>query len=73
MVDPLLGAPYLLMWPTPNDGLVPTASQVYGDFLGEIPADHTDQIGPFEGVDNPAFEHLQFYRDEVARLRDHER
>ena len=70
IVDPLLATSYLLMWPTPNDGLVPTASQQHGLLLGEIDADHADQTGQFQDEDNPAFDHRAFYLDEVRRLRE---
>jgi triacylglycerol lipase len=57
-----------LLWPTqrylwmhtgPNDGLVPTASQAWGEVLGEIEADHWAQIGWSPGFDAAAlFEEL---------------
>jgi triacylglycerol lipase len=49
-----------------TDGLVRVDSQIWGQFLGCIPADHTDQIGQFfgqkPGPGNP-FDHLTFYED----------
>jgi triacylglycerol lipase len=47
----LLGGPF-----TANDGVVPTASCVWGEFLGCIPADHFDQIGQLSGVTDFDFE-----------------
>jgi triacylglycerol lipase len=69
VVDPLLAASYLLLWPRPNDGLVLVESQAHGVLLGELPADHADEIGQVEDDDNTAFDHRQFYLDEVRRLR----
>jgi triacylglycerol lipase len=69
VVDPLLAASYLLLWPQPNDGLVPVASQAHGQLLGELPADHADEVGQVQDEDNTAFDHQQFYLDEVRRLR----
>ena len=68
IVDPLMSASYLLIWPRQSDGLVPVDSQSHGVVLGEIPADHADEIGQI-GDDRPApFDHLAFYLAEVDRL-----
>lgn len=69
VVDGTLAASYLLIWPKPNDGMVPVTSQQYGAFLGELDADHADEIGQFSDALNPAFDHLAFYFSEVDRLR----
>ena len=54
-----------------NDGIVPVESAIWGDYRGEIPADHFDEIGQLLGITNPSFDHLAFYlgvaRDLVAR------
>lgn len=70
VVTPFLGATYTLLWLTdgPNDGMVPVASAVWGDFRGEIPADHLDEVGQIVGLTSPAFDHEAFYRDEARRL-----
>jgi pimeloyl-ACP methyl ester carboxylesterase len=53
-----------------NDGFVPTASMVWGEHLGVLPADHLDEIGQ---IADPAFvgdpfDHRAFYRSEAERL-----
>jgi triacylglycerol esterase/lipase EstA (alpha/beta hydrolase family) len=45
-----------------NDGVVPVSSAVWGEYLGEIPADHFDQVGQLAGVTGPNFNHLEFYQ-----------
>lgn len=56
----------------PNDGIVPSASMVWGHFVGCIPADHFDQIGQiadfFPNVVS-GFDHVDFYRKLVANIR----
>lgn len=56
-----------------HDGLVTASSAEWGRFLGCIPADHMDEVGHLLG-DSPGFgngfDHLRFYRDLVAFLRD---
>jgi len=56
-----------------NDGVVPTASMVWGEHLGLLFADHFDEIGHiFDGDDeDDAFRHLQFYSGEAQRLREY--
>lgn len=68
VVDVLLGASYLLIWPADNDGLVPTSSQTHGVELGSQPADHADEIGQISDDHNEPFDHLAFYLAEVERL-----
>jgi triacylglycerol lipase len=68
VVDVLMGASYLLVWPRQNDGLVPVDSQSHGVLLGEVPADHADEIGQISDDVPDPFDHLAFYRSEVDRL-----
>jgi triacylglycerol lipase len=70
IVGGLLAATYLILWPAPNDGMVPVESQHHGVVLGEIPADHANEIGQFDDQVPDPFDHLGFYRAEAARLRD---
>jgi triacylglycerol lipase len=39
--------------PATNDGIVPTLSQIYGDVLAGVLADHLDVIGQFERTGSP--------------------
>ena len=48
----------------PNDGVVPTASQVHGEELRQIEADHWAQIGWGRG-----FDVLSFYEELLQELR----
>ena len=50
----------------PNDGIVPVESAIWGDYRGELPADHFDEVGQLFGVTNRHFDHKRFYRG-VAR------
>jgi triacylglycerol lipase len=53
----------------PNDGLVPMASQYWGETIAEIEADHFEQVGwrmPMRG----SFDALAMYAFVVARLGD---
>jgi triacylglycerol esterase/lipase EstA (alpha/beta hydrolase family) len=70
VVDPLFETLYIINWldGLASDGLVPVDSAHHGDFRGEIDADHADEIGAFADTDNPAFDHLVFYRSEAERL-----
>ena len=52
-----------------NDGLVPMASQYWGETLAEIEADHFAQIGWKLGTRN-TFDALGLYAFVVARLGD---
>ncbi len=78
VVDPLLvaTAPVLSGWNpfdrVPNDGIVPTASMVWGHFVGCIPADHFDEVGQIADLTPhliSGFDHRDFYRELVNRLR----
>jgi triacylglycerol esterase/lipase EstA (alpha/beta hydrolase family) len=68
VVDPLMSATYLLIWPRQSDGLVPVDSQSHGVVLGELPADHADEIGQIADESANPFDHLAFYLAEVDRL-----
>ena len=56
-INPLLVAPYLVLAATcgANDGLVPAASQAWGEVLETIDADHLAQIGWWKRFDAPEF------------------
>ena len=53
-----------------NDGFVPTASMLWGEHLGVLPADHLDEIGQIAdpAFDGDAFDHRAFYEAEADRL-----
>ena len=56
-----------------NDGWVTVESAMWGEYKGEIPADHADQIGHDlspSGVLRPSFDHLTFYEKIVRELAD---
>jgi triacylglycerol lipase len=55
-----------------NDGLVTVQSARWGTFLQCVPADHFEEVGQIlQSGTNPisGFDHLQFFRDVVARVR----
>ena len=63
---------FLLLKGQENDGWVTVESAKWGDFRGEIPADHADQIGHdlsfrhhFPWIFRPVFDHLSFYAQVV--------
>jgi triacylglycerol lipase len=66
-VHPLLAAPQLYLQRTvgANDGLVPRESQIWGEVLAELRADHFAQIGW-----SRHFNALAIYRDLLRELRD---
>jgi triacylglycerol esterase/lipase EstA (alpha/beta hydrolase family) len=51
-----------------NDGLVPVASAIWGDFRGILPADHLDEVGQVFDLGDSTFAHRPFYLEEVRRL-----
>lgn len=51
----------------PNDGMVPVSSAPWGDYRGEVPADHFDEVGQLFGITGAHFEHEDFY---LERARD---
>lgn len=70
IVTPLFGATHLAIevFEGDNDGLVSVQSAMWGEFLGELPADHLDEVGLFPGTTAPGWDHLGFYETEAARL-----
>ncbi len=57
----------------PNDGLVTVQSARWGTFMQCVPADHMSEVGQINlSGPNPksGFDHLQFWRTVVARLRE---
>ncbi len=72
IVDPFLAATHVLtsLLEGENDGLVSVESAKWGNYLGELPADHLDEVGLLPGTTAPGFDHLEFYLDEAARLAD---
>ena len=71
-VDPAMAISNLILelYGDENDGLVITESAVWGEYRGEICADHADQVGLFGDTATDAFDHLAFYRDEFRRLAE---
>ncbi len=53
-----------------NDGVVPTASMVWGEHLGQLSADHFDEVGQIadRSPEDDPFDHRAFYLSEVRRL-----
>jgi len=70
LVDPLIGWSHdiLALNRGVNDGLVTVDSAKWGDYRGEMIADHIDEVGQILGVTDPKFDHLAFYRDRVRGL-----
>lgn len=74
ILDPLLVFSYqtIAAIAGPNDGLVPESSAPWGEYLGLIPADHIDEIGQIAGITSPAYDHIEFFRDNARLLRESE-
>lgn len=53
-----------------NDGLVPSASAVFGEDRGILRADHLDIIGHLMGETGGQFDHRQFFKNLTGELRD---
>lgn len=70
LVDPLIGWSWTILDQArgPNDGLVTVESAKWGDYRGEMIADHIDEVGQILGVTDPKFKHLDFYRDRAREL-----
>jgi triacylglycerol esterase/lipase EstA (alpha/beta hydrolase family) len=70
VVDPYFLPTFLLISAVAgdNDGMVPVESSRWGEFLGQLPADHADEIGQIADTDNAAFDHRSFYLEEARRL-----
>ncbi|MBN2799894.1 MAG: triacylglycerol lipase [Deltaproteobacteria bacterium] len=58
----------LSAWSGDNDGIVPVESAIWGDWRGELPADHFDEVGQLFGVTGPHFDHRAFYLGVVEDL-----
>lgn len=52
----------------PSDGLVPLSSAQWGEFLGEIPGDHLDEVGLLFGSGLRGLDHIEFFLSEGERL-----
>ncbi len=68
-VDPLLLVGYniLKIAQGASDGLVTIESAKWGDYRGEMIADHIDEVGQIAGVTDPDFDHRAWY---LARVRE---
>ena len=51
-----------------NDGIVAAESAVWGTHLGQLSADHMDEVGQIADIANRSFDHRGFYLDEARRL-----
>jgi triacylglycerol esterase/lipase EstA (alpha/beta hydrolase family) len=70
IVTPLFAVTHgvLVLMEGDNDGLVGVESAKWGDYRGEISADHIDEIGQIAGATAPGFDHLDFYSEMLADL-----
>ncbi len=70
LVDPLIGWSWTILQNArgANDGLVTVESAKWGDYRGEMIADHIDEVGQILGITDPKFDHLEFYRDRAREL-----
>ncbi len=70
LVDPLIGWSHAILALNrgANDGLVTVESAKWGDYRGEMIADHIDEVGQILGLTDPKFDHIGFYRDRVREL-----
>lgn len=70
LCDPLIGWAYRMLKETrgANDGLVTVESAKWGEYRGEMVADHIDEVGQIAGITDPKFDHLAFYRDRARDL-----
>lgn len=64
LVDPLIGWGYSLLQAArgDNDGLVTVDSAKWGEYRGEMVADHIDEVGQIAGITDPKFDHREFFR-----------
>lgn len=71
IIDPVFSATFrlILLVEGDNDGVVSVESARWGTFLGELPADHMDEVGQIADLAHPAFDAQRFYLDEAARLQ----
>jgi triacylglycerol lipase len=72
VVDPLLATSHFILWllGERNDGMSPTDSAIWGDYRGELWADHIDQVGLWADTGSDAFNHIDFYLEELRRLAE---
>ena len=72
VVDPLLAITHFILYLNgiESDGMVPIESAMWGEYQGEVCADHLDQVGLFEDSPTEAFDHIAFYRSEFQRLAE---
>ena len=71
IVSPFLAPTYRalqLMGEPNNDGLVTLDSAMWGEFLGELPGDHLDEVGLLFGSGMRGLHHLDFFLSEAERL-----
>lgn len=70
LCDPLIAWSYRILMDArgANDGLVTVESAKWGEYRGEMIADHIDEVGQILGVTDPKFDHLAFYRDRARDL-----
>lgn len=68
LIEPALVASYWMLggFDTPNDGVVPASSCIWGRFLGCLASDHFDQVGQIFGVSD--FDHESFYLNHARFL-----
>ena len=72
VVAPYLIATYraLQLLDGDNDGIVPTASGIWGEHLGTIGADHFDEVGQLAGQTDGNYDHRGFFLNECFRLSE---
>lgn len=72
LVDPLIGWGYTILELArgDNDGLVTVESAKWGDYRGEMIADHIDEVGQIGGVTDLKFDHAAFYLQLVRDLAE---
>lgn len=70
-VEEIFAPVYLFLKATSgdNDGLVPTASAVYGLDRGILPADHLDIIGHLMGETGGRYDHTSFFKGLVQEIQ----
>ena len=65
----MLSEPILREQEGDNDGLVSVKSAKWGEYLGQLRADHAAQIGHFFGLPD-YFDYRSFYRSLATKLTD---
>jgi triacylglycerol lipase len=73
IVEPALSASFAVLsvegeGTGPNDGMVTVESASWGELRGVVFADHYDEVGQIADADNPAFDHLAFFRSMAAEM-----